>query len=126
MVYQTIPYFTSIYSNFVSYLSFFQASGRPKIFFTTLFSGYQINNTSTFTLQNPFILYFRLVTKHVKSGETTKRLLQMSHFLLHLSIEHLLCLVVLGNNDGEKFSLKFLFLLYVTLMVFCGKITSVC
>ena len=35
-------------------------------------------------------------------------------------------MVVLGNNDGDKISLRLLFLLYVTLMVLCGKISSIC
>ena len=94
MVSHTIPYFTSIYITFVYSLLFFKASCRPNTFFTTTFAGYQINNTSTLTFQNPFILYFRLVAKQVKSGETTKKLLQIPHFLLHLSIEHSLCLFV--------------------------------
>ena len=53
----------------------------------------------------PLVLYFRLVTKQVKSVETEK-FLQMSHFLLRSSIEHLLRLVVLGNNGDDKISLK--------------------
>ena len=53
---------------------------------------------------------------HVTSVETTKKFLQMSRFLLHSSIEHSFCLVVLGNNDGDKSFVKFLFLLYETLL----------
>ena len=41
------------------------------------------------------VLYFRLVAKQVNSGETTKKLLQMSHFLLHSFIKHSFFLVVL-------------------------------
>ena len=35
-------------------------------------------------------------------------------------------MLVLGYNDGDEISLRFLFLLYVTLMVLCGKISSIC
>ena len=45
----------------------------------------------------------------------------MSHFLLHSFIEHLFCSAVLGNNNGDKISLRFLFLLYVTLKYFVEK-----
>ena len=62
------------------------------------------------------ILYFRLVAKQVKLGETTKKFLQVSHFFLYFSIKHSFCLVVVRNNHGDKISLKFLFLLYVTLV----------
>ena len=71
--------------------------------------------------QIPVILYFQLVAKQVNSVETTKKFLQISHFLLNSFIEHSFCLAVVGNNDGDKISLKFLFLLYVTLTVFCKK-----
>ena len=50
--------------------------------------------------------YFRLVEKQVKSGETTKKLFKMSHFLLRSFIEHSFCLVDLRNNDSDKVSLK--------------------
>ena len=72
------------------------------------------------------MLYFCLVAKQGKSGETTKKFLQNLHLLLYSSIEHSVCLVVLGSNDGDKIYLKFLFLLYVALAVFCGKISSIC
>ena len=67
-----------------------------------------------------------MIAKQVKLGETTQKFLQMSHFLLHSFIEHSFCLVVLGNIDGDKISHRFLFLLYVTFLVLCGKITSIC
>lgn len=41
-------------------------------------------------------------------------------------MEHLLCSVLLGNCDGDKRSLKFLFLLYVTLMGISGKTSRIC
>ena len=50
----------------------------------------------------------------------------MSHFLLHSYREHSFCSAVLGNNDGDNISLRFLFLLYVALIVLCGKISSIC
>ena len=34
--------------------------------------------------------------------------------------------MVLENNDGDKISLRFLFVFYVTLMVLCGKVSSIC
>ena len=46
-------------------------------------------------------------------------------FLLHSSIGNWFCLVVLRNNDDDKISLKFLFILNVKLIVFCGKISSI-
>ena len=56
--------------------------------------------------------------------ETTRKFLQISHLLLHFSNEQLLLLIVLGNKDGEMSSFKFLFLLYVTFIVFSGKIRN--
>ena len=131
MVCHTTSYFTSVYITFVNSKSFFKASGRPSILLTTTFPGYEKNNISTVTLpltlrKIPLILYFRFVAKQVKSGETTKTFLHMSHFLLHYFIAHSLCLKALGNNDGDNISLRFLILLYVTLMVFCVKISSIC
>ena len=126
MICHTTPYFTSVYIFFVNSKSFFNASGRPNMLLTTTFAGYQINSFSIVVLQIPLVLYFRLVAKQVKSGKTTKTFLQMSRFLLHSFIEHSLCLVVLENNDVDKISLRSLFLFYVTLMVFCGKISSIC
>ena len=41
---------------------------------------------------------------------------------MYLQVLNFFCLVVLENNDGDKISSRFLFLLYVTLMVFSGKI----
>ena len=74
----------------------------------------------------PIIFYFCLVAKQVKSEKITKMFLQMSHFLFNFSIEHSFCLAILRNNDGNKTSLKFSFLLYVTLMVFCRKLSIIC
>ena len=54
----------------------------------------------------PLKVYFRLVEKQVKSGETTKTFFKMSHFLLHSFIEHSFCLADLGNNDNDKVSLR--------------------
>ena len=41
---------------------------------------------------------------------------------------HIFCCILLYNInvDGDKISLRFLFFLYVTLMVLCGKIPSIC
>ena len=126
MICHTTPYFTSVYIFFVNSKSFFNASSRPNMLLTTTFAGHQTNNFSTVALQIPLVLYFHLVAKQVKSGKATKTFLQMSRFLLHSFIEHSLCSVVLENNDVDKISLTFLFLFYVTLMVFCGKISSMC
>ena len=41
---------------------------------------------------------------------------------MYLQVLNFFCLVVLENSDGDKISSRFLFLLYVTLMVFSGKI----
>ena len=49
----------------------------------------------------------------------------MSYFLLHFSVEHSFCLVVLGDNDGDKIYF-ILFFLYVTIMVFWDKVSSIC
>ena len=111
--------FTSIYITFVNSKSLFKASGSPKMLPATTFEGYQINQIFTVALQNSLTIYFRLLAKQVKSGETTKK---FSHFLLHSSIEHSCCLVVLGNNDSDKMYLKFSFVLFVTVMVFSRKI----
>ena len=121
MVCHTNPYFTSVYITFVNSKSFFKTSGKPNILLTTTFVGYQRNN-----FKIPLIFYFRLLGNPVKSRETTKKFSQISHFLLHSFIEHSFCLVVLGNNDGNKIYLRFLFLLYVTFMVLCGKISNIC
>ena len=107
MVCYTIPYFASIYITFVNSKLFFKASGRPYIMLTVTFAEYQINNISTVTVQKLLNFIFVLGRKASKSGEITKKCLQMSHFLLHSSIEHSFCLVFLGNNDDHKSSLKF-------------------
>lgn len=71
----------------------------------TTFEGYKIDKISIVTVQNSLTIYFRFVANQVKSGETAKKL---SQFLLHSSIEHLCCLLVLGGNDSDKMCLKFL------------------
>ena len=126
MVCHTTTYFTSIYITLVNSKTLFKVSGRPNILLTTTFAEYQINNISTVTLQNPLNFIFPLGSRASKSGKTTKKFLQMSHFLLNSFIEQSFCLVVLGNKDGDKISLRYFFILYATLMVFCGKISSIC
>ena len=98
----TLPMFIT----FVNSKSFFKTSHTQHIAYPTICR--VSNNISTVTLQNSFNFIFSL---HYKSGETSKKFLQMSHFLLHSFIEHLFCLVVQGNNDGDKISLRLLFLL---------------
>ena len=73
----------------------------------------------------PLVLYLRLVAWQVNSVETTRKFLQISHLLLHFSIEQLFSFIILGNKDGDMSSFKFLFLLYVTFIVFSGKIPSI-
>ena len=111
MVCHKTPYFISIYISFVnSKLSLNPVADPPYC----SQQHFQDIGQITFLLTHfkiPLISYFRLVAKQVKSGETTKKFLQMSHFLLHSFIEHSLCLVVLGNNNGDKISLRFLFFL---------------
>ena len=124
MVCHTTPYFSSIYITFVNSKSFFKSSGRTNILLTTIFAGHQKNNISTITLQNLLNFISPLASKASKVRRNYKKFLLMSYFLLHFSIEHFLCLVGLGNNDGDKISLKFLFLLYVTLMPFTEKYQS--
>ena len=72
--------------------TFFKTSGRPNILFSTTFAGYQINNFSTVTLQNSLNFIFQFGNKPHKISRTNKKFLQMSYFLLHSSIELLLCL----------------------------------
>ena len=50
------------------------------------------------------------------------KFLQISHLLLHFSIEQLFTFKFLGNKDGDMSSFKFSLRLYVTLTVFSGKI----
>ena len=121
----TTSYLTSIHITSVNSEYFFKAIGRPNILLTTTFAGYQIVAILLPHFKNPLLLYFGLVAKQVKSGETNKKFLQMSLFLLHSFIEHLLCLVVLGNNYGGKIFLKFLFFC-MTLTRFCEKISTIC
>ena len=66
MVCHITLYFPSIYITFVNSKSFFKASGRPNILFTTTFAGYQINNISTATLQNHLDFIFPLGSKASK------------------------------------------------------------
>ena len=73
----------------------------------------------------PLILYLRLVAWQVNSVKTTRKFLQISHLLLHFSIEQLFSFIILGNNDGDMNSFKFLFLLYVAFIIFSGKIRSI-
>ena len=126
MVYHTTPYFTSAYIPFVTSKSFFKASDRPNILLPQHLQDIRQTTLLLPHFKIPLILYFRLVEKQIKSGEITKRFLQMSHFLLHSFIKHSFWLLVLGNNDGDKIFLRFVLLLYVTLMLFCGKISSIC
>ena len=53
------------------------------------------------------------------------KFLQISHLLLHFSIEQLFTFKFLGNKDGDMSSFKFSLRLYVTLTVFSGKILSI-
>ena len=53
--------------NFVNFKSFFEASGKPNILLSTTFAAvYQINNTSTVTLQNSLNFIFLLGNKDIK------------------------------------------------------------
>ena len=73
-------------------------------------------------VKKPLILYLRLVAWQVNSVDNTRKFLQISHLLLHFSIEQLFSFIVLGNKDGDMSSFKFLFRLYVKLTVFSEKI----
>ena len=73
----------------------------------------------------PLVLYLSLIAWQVNSVETNRKFLQISHLLLQFSIEQLFSLIVLGNKDGDMSSFKVLFLLYVTFIVFSGKIRSI-
>ena len=73
----------------------------------------------------PLLLYLRLVAWQANSEETSRKSLQISHLLLHFSIKQLFSFIILGNKDGDMSSYKFLFLLYVTLIVLSGKICSI-
>ena len=104
-----LPHHTWLYQclSLVNSKSFFKTSNTQHIAYPTICR--VSNNISTVTLQNSFNFIFSL---HYKSGETSKKFLQMSYFLLHYFIEHSFCLVVQGNNDGDKISLRLLFLLW--------------
>ena len=119
-------FYQCLYITFVNSKSFFKASDRPNILLTTTFAGYQINNIFTVTLQNSLNFIFPLVSKASKVRRNYSKLLADVTLLLNLFIEHSFCLLVLGNNDGDKISLRLFFLLYVTLMILCGKISSIC
>ena len=56
----------------------------------------------------------------VKSLQTTEKFLQVSHFLLHSSIEHSFCLLVPWNNHGNKI-FKLLFLCVWHFLYFAEK-----
>ena len=73
-------------------------------------------------LKRPVILYLRLVAWQVNSVDNTRKFLQISHLQLHFSIEQFFSPIVLRNKHGGMSSFKFLFGLYVTLIVFSGKI----
>ena len=66
MVCHTPPYLTDVYITVMNSKSFFKASGRPKIWHTTTFAGYQVNNSSTVTLQNSFNFIYSLGSKASK------------------------------------------------------------
>ena len=73
----------------------------------------------------PLILYLRLVAWQVNSVETTRKFLQISHLLLHFSVEQLFSFIILGNKDGDMSFFIFSFLLHVTFIAFSGKIRSI-
>ena len=75
-------------------------------------------------VKKPLILHLHFVAWQVKSVDNRRKFLQISHFLLHFSIEQLFSFIVLGNKDGDMSSFKFLFRLYVTSTVFSGKIEA--
>ena len=56
--------------------------------------------------------------------ETSRKFLQISHLLLHFSIEQF-SFIILGNKDVDMSSFKLVFLLYVTFIVFSGKICGI-
>ena len=72
----------------------------------------------------PLILYLHLVAWQVNSVETSRKFLQISHLLLHFSIEQF-SFIILGNKDVDMSSFKLVFLLYVTFIVFSGKICGI-
>ena len=87
-----------------------------------LMSGLWIRNLSLKPVAEPI---YCLVAWQVNSVGNARKFLQMSHFLLHFSIEQLFSFIVLGNKNGDMSSFKFLFCLYVTLTVFSGKFWSI-
>ena len=111
MICHKTPYFISIYITFVNSKLPLNPVADPPYCSQQHFQDIRQIAFLLTDFKIPLISYFRLVAKQVKSGETTKRFLRMSHFLLHSFIEHSLCLVVLGNNNGDKISLRFLFFL---------------
>ena len=133
VVYHTTPCFTSFYLTFVNSESFFKTSGRPNILILTTFAGYRI---STFALQNSLKFIFPLGSKASKLSRNYQKILAdfkisisfyYAAFVLFDSPRKKWCWKISlkflsRKNDVKKTSVKFLFLLYVTLMVFCGKI----
>ena len=78
-----------------------------------------------YKLKNLFCFMFVLRSMTSKLGRWYKKFLQISHLLLHFSIELFSSFIVLGNNDGDMSPFKFLFCLYVTLTVSSGKTWSI-
>ena len=52
----------------------------------------------------PLILYLCLVAWHVNSVETTRKFLQISLLLLHVTTEQLFSFIILGKKDGDMSS----------------------
>ena len=71
------------------------------------------------------ILYLNLLAWQVNSVGTTTNVLQILRLLLNFSIEQLFSFIVLGNKDCDMSSFKFLFRLYVTLIMFPKRIYSI-
>ena len=109
------PNLNDINVTFTGLKSLFKTSSRNYILlFTTL-------TDDSFSI----ILYLNLVAWQVNSVGTTTNVLQILRLLLNFSIEQLFSFIVLGNKDCDMSSFKFLFRLYVTLIMFPKRIYSI-
>ena len=107
---------------FMDMKSPFKASSRTCILFSKTLTYYQINNPFfCYKLKN-FLFVFEFGSIISKLKNVKRKFLRISHLRLHFSIEQLLSFIVLENIDDDTSTFKFLFRLYVTLIVFSGKV----
>ena len=100
------PNLTGINVTFMYSKSLFKISSRTYILFTTTLAGYQVNNILCVATKKPYFVFaFGSMTKN--SVDATRKFLQISHLLLHFSVEQLFSFIVLADEDGDLRSFKF-------------------